>query len=542
MIDKRNILLLLGCYCNDPKLVLDERYQTTKHDYPELFHQMIWSAITNIAKKGNIQSIGAIEITNEIQVIDDAVKLWKDNDGWQYIEDAIEVTKDKLNNVGFYHDTVRKYSIIRNCIDYLKMDISYIYNESDSDIMDKFNASTSMQILESINSKFLNFKGLWKDAFSDNYNFHAADGIRSRLDEHKRQENTYGYPFQSGFMTTVFRGMRAKKFFIRSSITGGGKSRNSIAEACNIGCHKLYDAQKKQWISTGENKPILFISTELTKEAIQDCWMAHISGIEEDRIKEWNNITPEEELVLQETMNVIEESMMYGEYAPDFNIDSIKELIEKYIINHGVEYVFFDYINDSPSLYSYYKEKTRTNLQTHQILYMFSEELKLLANKYSIFLGSSTQLNDSYKDDENKDMSAIKGSKSIIEKADQALLQLPVTPRDLQKLKPILEADGRFNAIEPNFGYYIFKNRDGKFNRVIVWTYLNLGTMREVDCFVTNYDYELITDIERTLIEFEFEDVGVGKDIDVDESDDNLEPEEIIDRLMRENTDGVGDV
>ena len=42
-------------------------------------------------------------------------------------------------------------------------------------------------------------------------------------------------------MTTIFRGMRGKKFMVRSSKSGGGKSRSSMAEACNIACDKIYD-------------------------------------------------------------------------------------------------------------------------------------------------------------------------------------------------------------------------------------------------------------------------------------------------------------
>lgn len=50
-----------------------------------------------------------------------------------------------------------------------------------------------------------------------------------------------------------------------------------------------------------------------------------------------------------------------------------------------------------------------------------------------------------------------------------------------------------------------------------------MGTMREVDCFVTDYNYELITDIEKTLIDFRLDDVGdvgiIETDIDVSGSD-----------------------
>jgi replicative DNA helicase len=297
--------------------------------------------------------------------------------------------------------------------------------------------------------------------------------------------------------------MRPKKLFIRSSISGGGKSRNSLAEACNIASDKLYDWNKQQWVSTGSKLPVLFISTELMKDEIQTCLLAHISGIEEDRLTEWKNITPEEEQIIMESSVIVQESLLYGEYIPDFTIDSIEELIQRYIINKEITHCFFDYINDSPNLYQFFTQKTGTKLQTHQILFLFSAALKQLANKYNIYIGSSTQLSSNYKME--KDSNAIKGSKSILEKADNGVLALPVTTEDLKKLQPIL--DNNFYQI-PNFSYYIIKNRGGKWKSIIVWTKLNLGNVREQDVFVTNTNYELIRDIEPTLLDFQFDDVG----------------------------------
>lgn len=85
------------------------------------------------------------------------------------------------------------------------------------------------------------------------------------------------------------------------------------------------------------------------------------------------------------------------------------------------------------------------------------------------------------------------------------MLALPVTKRDLQKLEPILKSPGKFGDICPNMSYYVFKNRGNKWKFVIVWTKLDLGTMREKDCFVTNYNFELISDIEKTHIDFELD-------------------------------------
>lgn len=515
LTDKRNIYLLLGVYCNNPKLLLDDKYKTFPADYPDKFHKVIFGAILNISKKSNVSKITAVEIENELSLFKTSLDIWNANNGFGYIEDAIEETKDKVYNVDLYRDEVRKYSILRNAQQELGMDISFIYEEYDeldtTDMrlkekqskMEKFNDMKSRDVSALITNKYLNFKNMWSDNFSDNYSFHVGDNIRDRLAEHKTQDNSWGYPFQSGYMTTAFRGMRGKKFMIRSSISGGGKSRSSMAEACNIGCDRIYDWSKKEWISTGEKQPCLFISTELTREEIQDCILAHISGIEEDRIGEWRNITEEEEIILEESAKLMEESLVYGEHLPDFTIDLISDRIEEYVLNKNISHAFFDYINDSPSLYSYYIEKTGVKLQTHQILFLFSQSLKAIANKYDIYLGSATQLSSNWK--EEKDANALKGSKAIIEKADYGVISLPATPQDLKKLKAIFDS-GFYET--PNYCYHIFKNRGGKWNSIVVWTKLNMGTMREKDCFVTNTEYELIPDIEKTILEFQIEDIG----------------------------------
>ena len=312
-VDKKAIFLLLGCYCINPRFVLNEKYSTNEHDYPENFHRMIWGAIFNIAKKGNVEKITPIDIENEISQLDVAVSLWKNNDGWDYIESAIEMATDKTVNIGKYYDDVRKYSIVRNAEEFLKMDISFIYDENDDEKIERFNTLTSVDVLNELNNKFVDFKSMWKNTFGDNYSFLVGDNISDRLKEHKEQQNVYGYPFQSGYLTTVYRGMRRKKYILRSSVSGGGKSRNSLADGCNMVSDRIYDWTKKEWISTGDSQPVLFISTELEKEEIQDIILAHVSGIEQDRIETWEDITTEEEKILEESAKYIKTYEYYVE-------------------------------------------------------------------------------------------------------------------------------------------------------------------------------------------------------------------------------------
>lgn len=517
MVDKRNIFLLLGVYCNNPKMILDEKYATNENDYSELFHKIIFGAIYNIAKTKNVSKITSIEIENEIAQFPKSLQIWKSNNGADYIERAIEETEDKTLNIGLYYDNVRKYSILRKAVEDLKMDVSFVYDENDENKLKLFNEMNSSTILGLFLTKFTNFKGLWKDAFEDNFSFHIGDKIDEVLKNCKDKDSSFGYPFQSQYMTTIFRGMKNKKFIIRSSISGGGKSRNSLADACNISTDEIYDWNTHSWSSTGEKQPVLFISTELLPEELQTCLLAHISGINEDRIVDWKDITEEEEEIINISAKKVKESLLFGEYMPDFTIDSIEDKISEYVISKNITHCFFDYINDSPSLYSYYIQKTGVRLQTHQILFLFSTALKGVCNKYNIYLGSSTQLSSNWK--EEKDANALKGSKAIAEKADGGILAIPATSSDLKKLKPILET-GFYE--EPNMAYYVYKNRGNRWKSIIVWTKMNLGTVREKDCFVTTNDYEIIDDIEKTILNFTLEDVGSVGLIEQSEPMDNV--------------------
>ena len=115
----------------------------------------------------------------------------------------------------------------------------------------------------------------------------------------------------------------------------------------------------------------------------------------------------------------------------------------------------------------------------------------------------------------------VRGAKSIIDKADGAMIAMPPTEKELKKVEPILRE--LINKPQPNLVYSLYKNRGGKWKTIIIWTKLNMGTMREVDCFVTDYNYEVITDIEKTIIDFQLDDVGnvgmIESDVDVSGSD-----------------------
>lgn len=53
----------------------------------------------------------------------------------------------------------------------------------------------------------------------------------------------------------------------------------------------------------------------------------------------------------------------------------------------------------------------------------------------------------------------------------------------------------------PNFITDIYKNRRGKWTGVRIWRYVDLGTCRVVDCFVSDRNNEIIEDFDSIKIQ-----------------------------------------
>ena len=86
------------------------------------------------------------------------------------------------------------------------------------------------------------------------------------------------------------------------------------------------------------------------------------------------------------------------------------------------------------------------------------------------------------------------------------------TAKDHDNLKHILEQG--FHD-KPNYSHWVYKNRSG-INNLIIWSTMNLGTMREEPLFVTDVDFNLL-DINPLDISFEDVQFKVGDEVVNDE-------------------------
>lgn len=70
-------------------------------------------------------------------------------------------------------------------------------------------------------------------------------------------------------------------------------------------------------------------------------------------------------------------------------------------------------------------------------------------------------------------------------------IALPPTKEDLDALQPILNKGFHLQE-QPNICYHVYKNRRSPYQNIKVWSYVDLGTCRIKNLFVTTNNYALI--------------------------------------------------
>lgn len=489
----RSIYSVIGALCVNPRILRDPEVHLEKDDFLQNLHQIIFTAINNITYSGTeVSQITEVDIDNYLAPHHKLYKIWDEDKGMDYVRKCIN--HSNLETFQFNYEQVKKYALLR---DYLSsgIDISEIFDFMSMDLkihaegIEKVEKMKLEEMVDFFALKMTSLRNKWSIS-KNSKNFTAGDDLDNLLEE-LNADPEFGYPFQNGLYNAIFRGMRPGKFMLRSATTGGGKTRQSLADMCTISCSELWDFETRSWRSAGEVRPTLFISTELEKRELQSVMLAFITGVSEGVIKDGNysdNILKR----LQYGIEMLKKAPIYAVYVDDFSIGDIEGIIEQYVVEKGIEYVAFDYIQMTPKLARSMNSAFGTALREDQILVQFSAAMKTLANKYQIYIISSTQLNRNSKDFENRDTQSLRGGAATADKVDHGVMSFRATNKDHENLKHILET-GQFR--KPNFSHWVYKNRSGR-NNLVIWTEMDMGTMRETALFVTDTDFNLILDIK----------------------------------------------
>ena len=488
-VDNTAIMQVIGCVFNNPQILdFTDKYTITDEDFPDDFHRTVFGAIYKIHGLG-AQHIGLENIADFFSSRPKSAAVYKANDGEKWLLSISE----KVNELSFdyYYNRMKKMTLLR-AYDNFGIDVSDIYDPDNildvkkkqlqEDILDN---STLKDIAEKIDQKIDSIKMQYVD---DEYGdaIQAADGIFELIDKFKEQPEV-GVPLYGPLINTVTRGARLKKFYLRSAPTGIGKTRSMIADCCYIGCNKIYD-ETFGWIKNGVAEPCLYITTEQELSEIQTMMLAFISNVPEDHILN-GAYEGDEEWRVREAANIIKNSPIYVEEMPDFSLQDVENKIKKNIRNHDVKYIFHDYIHTSLKILEEIQKRSGVNLREDNILFILSNKLKDICNKYGVFIESATQLNGDWKDAKVPDQNLLRGAKAIADKIDYGAILLPVQTEDINALESILSS----NIFDkPVIKISVYKNRRGRYKGIYLWCKADLGTCRIQPMFCTTYDYDMV--------------------------------------------------
>ena len=490
-IDTTAIMQVIGCVFNNPALLeFTDKYTIVDEDFSDTFHKTVFGAIYKLHELG-ASTISLETISDFLSERPKSKAIYEKNKGEEWLLKISDIAMP--STFDYYYQRLKKFSLLR-AFDNCGIDVSDLYDpdnildmkkkQEQEDLLDN---STLAQLANKVDEKIERIRLQYvDDEFGEASQ--AGEGIFNLIDKFKATPEV-GVPLYGNLINTVTRGARLKKFYLRSAPTGVGKTRSMIADACYIGCNKIYD-ETLGWIKTGAAQPTLYITTEQELEEIQTMMLAFLSNVEEDHILNGKYEGDEEDRVL-EAAKILSESPLYVEELPDFSLRDVEDKIKKNIRDHDVKYVFHDYIHTSLKIL---EEITRrsggVSLREDNILFILSNKLKDICNTYGVFIESATQLNGDWKDAKIPDQNLLRGAKAIADKIDYGSILLNVTSEDIESLDPILSS----NIFErPNIKLSIYKNRRGKYKGVILWCKANLGCCRIQPMFCTTYDYEMVS-------------------------------------------------
>lgn len=456
-----------------------DKYNLSIYDFYTSFEKYIFAAILNLYQ-GGAEYITEVDIDNYFNTHDSAKVVFESNNGIEYLQDALEFCQEE--NFPFYYRRLKKL----NCINDLKemgYDTSEIYSEDlvnlkSKEINDRFETLEISDIFNLIKKNFTSLEAKYN--VGDASETHSAiDGLKDLVGE-LRQTPDVGASLQGTIFNTICRGARRTKYYIRSMDSGVGKTRSAVGDACMLAYPIRFNPTTWQWESIGATEKTLFIATEQEKDEIQTLILAYLTGINEEKILSGNYNDSEYEIIQQalEVINHYKDNFFIVQMANP-NVEQLKAVIRQNWVLHDIKNVFYDYIFSSPSLLNEFRD---LRVREDVALGLLSTALKDMAVEMGLFIMSATQTTMDPNNRGAKDKSVIRSAKSIADKCDIGCVISRVSPEEEELLQDTIAQIGKM----PNQVTDVYKVRRGKYSKVRIWSYMDLGTCRREDLFITN--------------------------------------------------------
>ena len=481
--------LLLGCILNNPALIESGRYELDREDFePYLFHKALYAVIENLVLNEGVYTIDEVVIDRYIAPYPEIKQVMEDNNFLEVIPTLKEMAQS--GTVNFYYNNIRKFSLLRYYRDN-GFDVSKFYDEDKSEEsqlenLSKYTIKNIIEYYDTIQEKA-------------NRKFRSSDDIEEvkvglsfdSFYEGFKKNPAWGASFFSDYLNTASGGLQQGEMTVISASSGIGKTTVGIGTLAKIGATELWNEEQQMYILNPycQHKPILYCQFEMQLET--QCtpkFVSYVSGVSSKKIRE-GRCTPEEEARVKRAMEILEESQIYEVLIPSFTKKKIENIVKEYVVNKGVEYLFWDYIQEGGDINREVQKENNTSTSGYQVLIALADFLKSLCVKYKLSILTCTQVN---RDGVNKSIvneQAIMGGSGVAFKADVGAVMLRPRKEEWKSYDAWLEKVSGFNKIERKNVrvIHLYKARFGDENpNIRIFIECDLGTGRCRDLFVTD--------------------------------------------------------
>lgn len=493
-------MFLIGCFCNKPNLVLSDKYKIGENDFKckgvdeSYLYHTLYRVIYNLVLAG-AEEINEVVVDTFLRNYPKQYKLCEQYDFRSFIPEIKRISSSK--NVEYHYNTVRKFAMLRQ-YKYAGFNIVELYDEGaeESSQRNKLDNISLRDIDEYFESKRLTIK---RDFIStENIEHYKAGDDFLDTKETFKETPRLGLSFQSPYLNDVYRGIMG--LTLRSGGSGSGKTTLSIGDACMSGVKYYYDFKEKKYIT---NKSyvgnVLFINTEMDlREELDIMFIAWISGVSRQKIQDGTYIHDEEERV-DKAYKILKDSGIYVVDDPEFTAKNLEEIIEDYIIDHGVKLVVFDYIQNQGYVANELAEESGIPMREDMVLLTLTDRLKQVSRKHRVPILTGTQLNGKELELPYPTEGCLAGGKSQVRKADCSMIITPLTNKQMDEIEPYIAVYP--DLPKPNIITHNIKGRASRFPKYIrIYQYVDLGTGRVQDLYATTKSLEPLETIEKLKI------------------------------------------
>lgn len=250
----------------DPTL-LDE-FSFDKEDFAEPFYMLVYSSVYNLYNSG-VNIIDNFSIDSYLSNFKGQYKIFNDNNGLDYVSDVVELYQKE--NFSYFYERLKKFSLLRYW-EKIGLDTRCIYDSTVTEFsaqekeMLKLDNLTVDDMIDMIEGSMI---GEAKMRFSTNTSHIgqlAGKGLKD-LKASFKEAPDYGLPLQSPILSTIARGCRLKKLYLRSSSSGGGKAiPNETKIPTPDGFRKVGDIKVGDYLFDREGKPTKVIAVHPQQE------------------------------------------------------------------------------------------------------------------------------------------------------------------------------------------------------------------------------------------------------------------------------------